>query len=68
MNEDDVKHLSDEAYDNIVSLRKVIDDYKDIFIELARHTSSMNIPNDDIVNKVYSYVINKHTHGRPKKI
>lgn len=68
MNEDDIHHLSDEAYDNIVSLRKVIDDYKDIFIELAKHTSSMNIPNDDIVKKVYMYVANKHTHGRPKKI
>lgn len=67
MSIDDIHSLSDEAYNNIVSLRKVIDDYKDIFIELSKHTSSMSIPNDDIVSRIYFYVINKHTKGRPRK-
>ncbi len=60
MNEDDIQQLTNETYENIVSLRKVINDYKDIFIELSKNTSNMSIPNDEILSKIYTYILSKH--------
>jgi len=58
---DDIKQLSEEAYDNITSLRKVVDDYTDIFIDLSKNTSSMSIQNDEILSRIYGYVLSQHT-------
>lgn len=61
MSTDDIHQLTNEAYDNIVSIRKVIDTYKDIFVDLSKNTSSMNIQNDEIISKIYTYILSKHT-------
>ena len=56
----DVKELAKEAYENIKSLRKVVDEYSDIFIGLSDKTSSMNIQNDEITSKIYTYILSQH--------
>lgn len=60
LSDDDIKELSNEAYDNIVSLRKVVDEYCDIFIDLSDKVSSMNIQNDEITSRIYTYILSQH--------
>lgn len=58
----DWKAVSEEAYDKINSLKKVVDAYKDVFANLDK-PNEYNITVDVLTEQIYGYLVGIHTRG-----
>lgn len=58
----DWKSVSEEAYDKINSLKKVVDAYKDVFANLDK-PNEYNITVDVLTEQIYGYLVGVHTRG-----
>jgi hypothetical protein len=56
------KVVSEEAYDKINSLKKVVDTYKNIFANMNK-PHEYNITVDALTEQIYSYLVSIHTRG-----
>lgn len=56
----DWKSASDEVYEHMNRLKKIVSEYHEFF-EANSDVSKLNIENDEITSMVYTYVIGKHS-------
>ena len=62
----DWKVVSEEAYDKINALKKVVDTYKNIFANL-NNPNEYKITVDALTEQIYSYLVSIHTRGNKTK-
>ena len=65
MTQSDVRAIADETYNKIKYLKTIIDEYKDFFIdELSHDVEKLDYKMNNITEKVYTYLHNKHNRGK----